>query len=527
MRICIVGLLIIAGVGCDSAQRPAPPPLDVGLDAAIIDQGVDAALADAAFDRGLDAAVRVDQMLDAAIDEHIVDALIDAEPFEAGPPPFNLAVTDDPATLGTTVVADWTPALDEQAVLKRIVITVAPPAEGPADVDAPPIDAGVPLDAALDLGPPAPIDPTMALRVPVRLIAPAAGCPCDFIVTHSGFDATDEAVLADPLTRWAIQNRVALVVPGVAPLDESGPDGATFAAALRARLAETGDVRYTAIYIWGLTYIRAATAAIAEAEVFRGGRVGAHGRSRAGIAAATAVIHDPRFTALHAWLTPIAKLPTGAIEAPDGLTGRALRRLRFDAARLALPIKHFDALRQRRVNMFLHNGANDPQTPGLRAAEDQAREFPACIEPSLAHGPIADGGTFAQPLPPQIEATRTALFRATYARGYRLMTPPLISHTIVDDTLTILARFRSTPRGEDGTLWYAVERPEPDAAGYAETRWQSVAMTRFDTRTYVATLPVPAGARWMDVFSYHTDLQNDARRYVSSGYARIPFDDAE
>lgn len=502
MRKSVVSLLLLAATACDSAQQSPTTLVDRGPDVAIVDMAVDAIVDAAGPDAQPDAAIIVDLGVDAAPDGGIVDAFIDAEPFEAGPAPFNLDATVNAETLATEVVAEWAPVLDDQAMLKRIVITIAPPNLDPADLEA----------------------ATLALRVPVRLIAPAAGCPCDFIVTHSGFDATDEAVLAEGLTQWAMQNRVALAIPGVAPLDESGPDGAAFASALADRLAETGDVRFTALYVWGLTYIRAATAAIAEVDMFRGGRVGAHGRSRAGIAAATAVIHDPRFTALHAWLTPIAKLPPGALNPPDGLTGRALRRLRFDAGQLALPIKHFDALRQRRVSMFVHNGANDSQTPGLRSAEAEAREFPLCIEPSLEHGPIAEDGTFVQPLPPKIEATRTALFRAVYARGYRLMTPPLISHTIVDGTLTILARFRSTPRGQDGTLWFAIERPEPGTAEHDGTRWQSIAMTRFDTRTYVATLPVPAGARSMDVFSYHTDLQNDARRYVSSGYARIEFE---
>jgi hypothetical protein len=211
---------------------------------------------------------------------------------------------------------------------------------------------------------------------------------------------------------------------------------------------------------------------------------------------------------------------------PDSLQGRALRRLRFDAEQMSLPVHHYDALRARRVNMFVHNGANDPQTPGLLAAEAAVREFPLCLEPSVGHGPIAVEGSFAQPGTPKTEATRQAVFRAVYARGYRLMTPPLISHTIVNGTLTVLARFRSTPRGEDGTLWYAIDRPDPSDPAYVDTRWQSVAMTRFDTRTFVATLPVPAGARHMDVFSYHSDVRNDARRYVSSGYARITFEEA-
>lgn len=490
---------LLWAAGCDdAAERMRPPPVDAAADMPPPDLAVDAG-PDQGLDATVDAAPRdmlpVDMAVDAAIDQALEDMEVDFEPFDAGRSPFDLDAGTNPETLGIEVIADWAPALDEAAMLKRIAIRIDTP------------------------------DPDLSLTVPVRLVAPAVGCPCDFIVMHGGF--FEEQAPMDDFSRWALSNRIGLVIPGIAPLEESGLEGPRFAEAMQARLAETGDVRYTPLYIWSWTYIRAATAAVTEPDYFRDGRFGAFGRSRAGMAATAAVVHDPRFIALNTWLAPIVDLPPGMLERPEGMPGRAWRRLQFDTARIGLPIDHVDHLDTRRVNYLWHLGANDPLTPGLRAAEAQAPEFPLCIEPSLEHGPISEGGTFALPGPPKLEADRQALFRASFARGYRLMTPPLLNYTIVDDTLTVLARFRRSPYGQDGTLWYAIDRVDPADPAYRETRWSNLPMTRTDNRTFVATLPVPDGARSMDVFSAHTDVQNDARRYISSGYLRIDFEAEE
>lgn len=488
-----LGALLGALVGCDDEDDGAAPPRpfpDFAVDQAV-DQAVDAAR-DATVDAARDADPvdqALDQALDGAPDQASVDMAVDFEPFEIGPSPFDLDAGTNPETLGTEVLEDWVPVLDDLAMMKRIAIRIDTP------------------------------DPDLALTVPVRLVAPVVGCPCDFIVTHGGFaevDAPDDA-----FSRWALENRIGLVIPAVAPLDVADP---AFSAALDARLAATGDVRFTPLYLWSWTYIRAATAAVAEPDYFRDGRFGAFGRSRAGMAATAAVIHDSRFVALNTWLTPIAKLPPGLLTRPEGMDGRAWRRLQFDTARMALPIEHVAHLDTRRVNYFWHVGANDPLTPGLLEAERRDREFPLCIEPSVQHGEIAIDGSFAQPGPPRFEAMREATFRATFARGYRLMTPPLINSTVVNDTLTVLARYQSSPYGNDGTLWYAIDRVDPDDPAYVDTRWERVPMTRTDNRTFVATLPAPVGARHMDVFTAHSDVQNDARRSVTSGYARIVFE---
>lgn len=488
-----LGITALLVVACDDGAPADPPaPLDAAVDQAVADMTVDLAV-DAAPDLAVDAGaidLAVDAAPDAVVDMLPVDMAPDFEPFDIGPSPFDLDAGTNPETLGVEIIEDWTPVLDETAMMKRITIRLDTP------------------------------DPDLALTVPVRLVAPTVGCPCDFVVLHAGFDAQDPPT--DDFARWALENRIGLVIPAIAPLVDADP---AFAAQVDARLAETGDIRFTPLYLWSWTFIRAATAAVAEPDYFRDGRIGAFGRSRAGMAAAAAVIHDSRFIALNTWLAPITRLPPDLLTRPEGWDGRAWRRLQFDTGRMVLPIHHVDHLDTRRVNYFWHVGANDPLTPDLLDAETRDREFPLCIEPSLRHGEIAVDGSFAQPGTPKLEAMRQAVFRASLARGYRVMRPPLINSTIVNDTLTILARYRSSPYGQDGTLWYAIDRPDPDDPAYGDTRWENVPMTRTDNRTFVATLPVPVGARHMDVFSYHSDIQNDTRRYVTSGYARIVFEE--
>jgi len=55
--------------------------------------------------------------------------------------------------------------------------------------------------------------------------------------------------------------------------------------------------RYTTIWIWSMTLMRATTAAYAEGDHFEKGKVAGSGNSKNGISPAVALINDERFTA--------------------------------------------------------------------------------------------------------------------------------------------------------------------------------------------------------------------------------------
>jgi len=60
---------------------------------------------------------------------------------------------------------------------------------------------------------------------------------------------------------------------------------------------EDPNPRYTQVWIWTMTLMRAATAAYADVDHFEKGKVAGSGSSKNGISPAVALINDERFTA--------------------------------------------------------------------------------------------------------------------------------------------------------------------------------------------------------------------------------------
>src|SRR5205814_7727971 len=80
---------------------------------------------------------------------------------------------------------------------------------------------------------------------------------------------------------------------------------------MKEHFLQTKDARYTPAWIWGLSDMRALTAALAEKEVFRPGKALATGGSKRGVATAAAGIADDRFTAILPVVAPIIDPPGG------------------------------------------------------------------------------------------------------------------------------------------------------------------------------------------------------------------------
>ena len=77
--------------------------------------------------------------------------------------------------------------------------------------------------------------------------------------------------------------------------------------------------RYTTVWIWSMTLMRATTAAYAEVDYFEKGKVAGSGGSKNGISPAVALINDERFTATcssvaFAWASPTRKGDRGELQ---------------------------------------------------------------------------------------------------------------------------------------------------------------------------------------------------------------------
>jgi hypothetical protein len=151
--------------------------------------------------------------------------------------------------------------------------------------------------------------PDQKMRLPITLNAPATGRPCrNVIVANMGL-ALRPAMPTGAILRLIKEDRVGVVLIGMGTIDAMQPAG-KLRLGMQEQLLKTKNARYTPAWIWGLSDMRALTAAIEERDVFQPAKVLATGTR--GVAAAIAGIHDERFTAIMPIVAPPLGNPGGA-----------------------------------------------------------------------------------------------------------------------------------------------------------------------------------------------------------------------
>lgn len=198
------------------------------------------------------------------------------------PATFDLPAIRDATTLETRVVQEWKPVGSDPSIRQKLLeITVCE------------------------------WWPGQKVRLPVTLIAPAAGAPCRNVVVANMGLVLRPALPGGALLRLLKKDGVGVVLIGMGTIDAMAPAGQLHRG-MQQQLLKTKNARYTPAWIWGMSDMRALTAAYAEPTVFQPTKVLSTGGSKRGIAAATAGIHDARFTAIMPVVAPMLGSPGGA-----------------------------------------------------------------------------------------------------------------------------------------------------------------------------------------------------------------------
>src|SRR4051794_7407397 len=167
---------------------------------------------------------------------------------EVVPGRYDLVAVRDASTLETRVIEDWHPWAKDAAVRQKLVeITVCE------------------------------WWPGQKVRLPVTLIAPASGGPVkNLIVGNAGLDLK-AASPAGAMLRL-VREGVGLALIGMNTIDAMEPVG-KLDVGMKEHFLKTKDASFTPAWIWGLSDMRALTAAIAEKDVFQPVKVLATGGS--------------------------------------------------------------------------------------------------------------------------------------------------------------------------------------------------------------------------------------------------------
>lgn len=462
------------------------------------------------------------------------------------PATFDLAAIRDSSTLETRIVQDWQIVAKDPAIRQKLVeITICEWWSG------------------------------QKVRLPVTFNVPAAGGPCRNVIIGNMGLALRPALPTGAMMKLLKEQGVGVVLVGMGTIDAMAPAGKLHLG-MKENLLKTKDARFTPAWIWGMSDMRALTAAVAEKEYFQPGKVLSTGGSKRGVGAATAGIHDSRFTAIMPVVAPPLGSPGGAYVIgtdPKAITTANTQFLAElaagkhpalpDTARAALvdrderrsgerisaddahaagwsaaevtamnerawevcwTTKYLPALKQRGLEIFYNVGTNDSVSPGLVDLGKKFPDFPLYIVPGGQHGgPKGAGFSRQVPTLPEVEDNLFAFAQHHFFGARAMITPPKLQTTwdAKTRTLKVTVTFADGTEPQTNELSWSVNRHPPYTLAFEYDRWQTATLTRTGPTTFTGTITVDASAHAVELLSTHKHTTKNLPLSVSSPLVRV------
>lgn len=448
-------------------------------------------------------------------------------------PPYEMTEVRDPSTLKLEVVRDW------------CIVPGDPPTRQKA----------VTISACTWL-------PGREVRLPVIMVAPAEGGPFPFVIAATGLQGT--RVRLDDLERALLLRGVAFVHVGIGAIDQMEPVG-VLNDEMNALFLKRRHVRYTPAWIWGLSYMRAVTAALTEGDVFQPGKIGCTGGSKRGLASAAAATWDERVTVIVPMVNPIYSEPQDNPKYPEldeqflrlseeGKTevspdeARRLRAIRankdrywlheddFLAAgwtrqdidesrrrlgRLHLAVHNIARWDRRGVDYFFQIGTNDNITPRLTDFYEKYPRFAAYIVPGGQHGTDGVGNQKRTPTLPEVKANTLAVFSHHFFGDRPRMQTPRVQYDLDGREVRVEAVFDAGPAAHAGTLYWSLDRPPEGSLPYEHSPWQAAPLAQTKQRTWTGEIRLPSGASTIDLLTVFADDVNGMPMCISGPLRRL------
>ena len=170
--------------------------------------------------------------------------------------------------------------------------------------------------------------PGQDYRIPVRMTVPLKGKAKGFRITGANaYEGLMKDSKPSEFEAKLLAGGVGIVKTVVKPLRQI-PGKTNLQRQMMAMMQKERNPRYTIVWTWSMTLMRATTAAYAEVDHFKKGKVAGSGSSKNGISPAVALINDERFTATcsnhaFAYYSPLDKAKSGRMSPGRG-RGRPL-----------------------------------------------------------------------------------------------------------------------------------------------------------------------------------------------------------
>jgi len=416
--------------------------------------------------------------------------------------------------------------------------------------------------------------PGQKVRLPVTLLAPEAGGPCrNLIVGNAGVDLKAVSP-AGAMLRLVKENGVGLALIGMTTIDAMPPVG-QLDIGMKAHFLNTKDARYTPAWIWGLSDIRALTAAAAEKDVFQPEKVIATGGSKRGVATAAAGIADDRFTAIMPVVAPIidppggpyiegtrpaeiiraneqfladvaagklAHVPVAAVEplvsrekvrAAERLTLEEVRAAGWSeseikaASTLAWEVcrttNYLPALQNRGLEIFYNEGANDNVGPGLLELGRRFPELPIYVVPGGQHGGAKAAGFVKQVGSlPEVDENLYAFAQHHFFHARPMVAAPKVTQhwDKAAHRLQVTVTFPDKAEPQKNDLWWSVNRHPDYTFAMEYDAWESVPMHQTGLATYTSEATLSEKPETLDFVTVHQHTANGSTLTFSSPLVR-------
>lgn len=451
---------------------------------------------------------------------------------------YDMTEVRDVSTLETKVIEDWKPLAKDPALRAKVVeITVCE------------------------------WWPGRKVRLPVAMLAPVGKTCTNVLIENMGLQPRPPMPAGAKL-RLLKEHGVGLVFIGMVPITDMEPVGRLHLE-MEEHFVQTKDARYTPAWIWGLSDMRALTAAVAEKEVFQPKKVITTGGSKRGVGAAAACIADDRITAMMPVVAPIIDSPGGPYvegtmnpeitkmneaflaamtsevgrnamlvrqkaRSDERLTLEAVKAAGWseaeirDASSLAWEVcrttNYLDALQKRGVDILYCQGTNDNVSPGLIELGEKFPQLPVYLMPGGQHGGAKEAG-FTLPVAsqPDVDANLYAFAMHHFYDARRLIAAPKLTATFdkAAHRVSVKVVFPDGTEPQENALHWSVNR-HPDYSMQMEfDPWSSVPLQKTGPATYTGEAKIEGEPKTVDVVTVHRHNEADTTLTVSSPEVRL------
>lgn len=405
--------------------------------------------------------------------------------------------------------------------------------------------------------------PNREYRIPVRFIVPEDRPARGFHLTGGNqLERLKKDKRLDPIETELLAGGIGLVQTMVQVLKQS--EQGELGRVADQKFIETLNPRYSIQYWgWPATLMRAITAAHAEKEHFKPGKVALSGGSKNGASPSAAIIHDERMTAVFASVSPIWDSPLRLCdeqawkELDSKQPGRAhgflggtygpvynkkalanghswddLKELANRMADHVFVSRNIKSLSERNVDLLFRPGTHDFVAFDLAWGGKHHPDIPVYLEANSGHGIRG-----RHPKNPRDQNMAAWLFEHFFDEVDALLTPPTVTTETTakgkGQTLVVTVRFDPEDSAEDGRIWWMLDRgpdgsPEYLKDFFPKDNWADM---KFDEKEggWVVEIEVESAddAKHIDFFTSHRKTIHYKSRpypsYLSSPYTRVEF----